>query len=203
MNPQTIENVSTGICIIGALPYIYRAYRREIDPQITSWALWSFIAFALLLTYKDAGDGASYGPAVVSFISPTAVFIILVFQRERWAKLELLDYACIGFGIAALATWAWMRTEKDLAQYALYLALVADACAGVRTIYFVWTNPSRDRPFAWIVFSLGMGVSILAVGEHSPANMAYAVYMTIGSLISATPLVVYRLWHRVPLREWI
>ena len=203
MNPETIKLISAVVCIIGGIPYIIQTYRRNIDPQITSWALWSLIALAILVTYDSASDGASYWVAVVSFINPSIITVMLVMQGGMKRKLNRLDYACIAFGIAAIACWFWMRDNRHLAQYALYLALLVDLCAAVPTIRFVWTDPKEDRPGAWLIFALGMGISLFAVTDYTPANMTYAVYMVLGSTSTALPLVLYRVRHRIPLKEWI
>ena len=87
--------------------------------------------------------------------------------------------------------------------YALYLAIVADAFAAIPTIVSVWSHPDSDRPFAWLCFSVGYGLAILAITEQTIANYALPLYMSLGSLCIAFPLARYRQRKKAALAEWI
>ena len=203
MSSAVIEYASAAVCAVAGVIYIRRAYRREITLQITSWALWSFIGFVVLLTYHSASDEASFWAAVVSFTTPTIVTAILTLEGGHWDTLGWLDYLCIVCSISALIVWLVIRDNRELAQFALYLAIIADLCAAIPTIWSVWRNPEEDRPGAWIFFGVGMGISLFAITDWTPANVTYAVYMMCGSSSVALPLVTYRLRNRIPLAQWI
>ena len=191
------------MCAVAGVIYIRRAYRRDIKLQITSWALWSFIGLVVLLTYHSASDEASFWAAVVSFTTPTIVTVILTLEGGHWSTLGRFDYLCIACSMGALASWFAIRDNRELAQFALYLAIVADLCAAIPTIWSVWQDPEDDRPGAWIFFGIGMGISLFAITDWTPANVIYAAYMVCGSSSVALPLVIYRLQNRIPLTQWI
>jgi len=197
-----ISGILVAICII---PYSFRIWQKKITPSPTSWLLWAIIGLALLLTYDSSGAKDNIWPAVFGFTNPTLIFIlILVRQKGRIRKItEKTDLCCLIAGIISLIMWAFMRKNPELAQFALYVAIVADAFAAIPTITLYWNNPMEDRPFAWGLFSIGYGLAIFAISEHTIANYALPVYMVIGSMSITTILSVFRIKKHIPLREWI
>ncbi len=105
--------------------------------------------------------------------------------------------------MASLVMWFLLSENKYLSQYALYVAIIADACAAYPTITFLWENPLEDRPFAWGLFSIGYGIAIFAVTDPRPSNYILPLYMWFGSLCVTLPLIGYRIKHKIPLSKWI
>jgi uncharacterized membrane protein (UPF0136 family) len=98
--------------------------------------------------------------------------------------------------------WAFMRQNPNRAQYALYVALVADICAAIPTIVFVWREPDRDRPLAWVIFAVGYFLAVFAIQQNTLANWIVPLYMTSVALVVAFPLALYRLRRRMPMKQW-
>jgi Na+/melibiose symporter-like transporter len=191
------------LVVVNVIPYGIRVYQRKIHPVPTSWILWSFIGLALLLTYRSSGARANVWPALFGFTNPTLITILSVWRHEKWEKPEWYHWLCLVFGIGSLATWWFVRQREDLAQYALYLAIVADLCAAIPSLVLFKQEPEKDRPFAWFVFGAGWFVAIFAITEQTFANYALPVYMMVGSFISTCLLVYPRIKGRVPIKEWI
>jgi hypothetical protein len=118
-------------------------------------------------------------------------------------KPKRVDIACLVFGLLSLAIWLITRQNKELSQYALYLAIIADIFASIPTILFVWEDPTRDRPFAWGVFAIGYGLAIFAITEHTFANYALPIYMFLGASSVTSILAFHRLKQKIPIREWV
>jgi len=203
LSAETIGLVSGLLVAVSIVPYSIRTYQGKIQPNLTSWSLWSLLGLALLLTYKSSGAEASLWPAVFGFTNPTLITILLLLRRGEWTKPNRVEKACVVFGLTSLGMWLGVHNNKELAQYALYLAIVADLCAAIPTIVFVWTQPDGDRPFAWCFFAVGYGLAIFAITEHTFANWALPLYMFFGSLSIALPLTLYRWKRKDPLVEWV
>jgi hypothetical protein len=107
------------------------------------------------------------------------------------------------FGLLSLGLWLGVRENKEMAQYALYLAIIADSFAAIPTIVFVWKQPDGDRPFAWILFAVGYLLAIFAITEHTFVNYVLPFYMFFGAIIIALPLTLYRWRHKASLSEWM
>jgi len=95
-----------------------------------------------------------------------------------------------------------MRRDPNLAQYALFVAITADICAAVPTIIFVWSEPDRDRPLAWVMFAIGYFLAVFAIPQNTLANWIVPLYMALVALVVAFPLALHRLRRRVPLKHW-
>jgi hypothetical protein len=203
LNTNTIGLISGLLVIVSAIPYGIGVYRGKITPNLTSWSLWSLIGLALWLTYKSSGAEANVWPAVFGFTNPFVITLIILYKHGWWTKPNRIDIFCLLFGLLSLGIWLMVRESRELSQYALYIAIIADACAAVPTIMLVWIHPDADRPFAWTFFAIGYGLAIFAITEQTFANYILPVYMFFGALSIALPLVLYRWRKKLPLAEWV
>jgi hypothetical protein len=180
-----------------------RTWQRKIVPNLVTWSLLSFISFVLLLTYKNAGAEESIWPAVATFLEAFCILLLILFRQKRTLrKLERNEIWCIVIGLLSLTMLLFTQGHDIYANYALYLAIVADACALTPTILSVWKNPENDRPFEWIIFAFGYSVSLLAISESDIVLYIFPLYMIFSTLAVAVPLVLYRIRNGLPLKEW-
>lgn len=204
MNAEFFGLLSGGLVIVSVIPYALRVHQRKIRPPLTTWSLWSLISLVLLLTYKSSGAEANVWPAVFGFINPILVTILIVTrQRSRLTRPDKVERICIAICVLSLGLWLGVRENRELSQYALYLALVADACAAIPTIKFVWKEPWEDRPFAWGLYAVAYGLGIFAITEHTFANYVLPAYMFLAASGIALPLAIYRWKRRLPITEWV
>jgi hypothetical protein len=205
LSTETFGHISGFLVAVCIIPYSIRVWQKKITPEPTSWLLWSILGLALLLTYKDSGAQDNIWPAVFGFTNPILIFLlILVKQKGRLKKItEKTDLFCLIAGLVSLLMWALMRKDPHLVQYALYIAIIADGLAAIPTIISYRNNPIEDRPFAWGLFSVGYGLAIFAINEHTIANYALPLYMFATSMIVTMLLSAFRIKQKIPLKEWI
>lgn len=189
--------------MVSIIPYAIRTWQGKIAPNPASWLLWSLIGFLLLLTYQSSGAKANAWPTIFGFANPTLITLILIKKRRTWKKFEWFEYVCCVTGLVSLVMWWWMRSTKELAQWALYVAILADACAAIPTIIWLWRFPDRDRPFAWGLFAVGYGLITFAISENTIANWILPLYMCFMSTLITCFLVRYRWRSNQPITEWI
>lgn len=204
VNTETIGLISGLLTVVSVIPYSIRTYQRKIHPNLTSWSLWTIIGLALLLTYKSSGAKANIWPAIFGFTNPLLVLIIMVRQKNgQWERVSKTEIACIVLCFLSLGIYLVVHESRELVQYALYIAIIADACAAIPTIVYVWKTPEGERPFAWSLFAVAYGMAIFAITEHTFANYALPVYMFAGGMFITIPLVLHRWRRKAPLSEWI
>jgi hypothetical protein len=203
LSQEEIGLLSGGLVFASILPYGYRTYQGKIRPVPTSWSLWALIGLALLLTYKSSGAVSNLWPALFGFINPALITILSILRRQKWRQPNRAEQLCFLFGLVSLVMWLFLRRSPELAPYALYVALVADLCAALPTVHFVWTNPAEDRPFPWVLFGCGYFLAIFAAPQTSFASWGLPLYMTAISFTVAAPLALYRARKHLPLTEWI
>ena len=203
MNKELIGLISGILIVVSAIPYSIRTYQRKVHPNIISWSLWTFIGLALLLTYRSSGATTNVWAAVFGFTNPLIVTLVALKRQYERTKLNKLDMICLVFGLIALAMWLFMKENKELVQYALYVAIVADSFACLPTIAFLWKSPDQDRPFAWGLFSVAYGLNLFAISDFTLANLILPIYMTVVSFCITVPLCVYRFRKKSPIMDWI
>jgi len=76
LNVETIGLISGLLTIASVIPYSIRTYQRKIHPNLTSWALWTAIGLALLLTYKSSGAKANIWPAIFFVANAVIIWVI-------------------------------------------------------------------------------------------------------------------------------
>jgi len=217
MDAHIIGLIAGIIVFASSLPYAIRVWQKKITINIASWFVWTIIGFALYVNYKANGGKESAYAALFGFINPTLVTIIALF-RGTWEKLKWYDWICLLFGLIAICIWFYFQNQKILTKlglwydfvhkdtfikYSLFISIFGDACAAIATFIFLIKEPDKDRPFAWIMFSLGYGVSLFAVTEYTFMQCILPLYMFVFPLIIALPLVWYRVKNKIPVTQWI
>jgi len=203
MSAEVMGSISGGMVMASGLFYITRTYQRKAQPNFVSFALWSILGLALLLTYGSSGARWNVLPAVMGFVNPCIIFIIVAARRKtELRKLSSVEWLCLACVIISLVMWGIMRRNPTLAQYALYIAICADWFAAIPTFQFVWAEPHGDRPLAWLLFAFGFGLAIFAVPARTFANYALPGSSFILGVVIAFPLCRYRWENRLSAREW-
>jgi hypothetical protein len=202
LSAQSTGAWSGALVFLSIVPYAIRTYEGKIQPVPTTWSLWSLIGLAVLLTYRSSGAEANAWPAVFGFVNPILITILSVWKQSKWTRPTRAEQFCLMFGAGSLLMWIFMRQDPNLAQYALYVAIVADVCAAIPTIIFVWKEPDRDRPLAWVIFAIGYLLAVFSIQQNTLANWIVPLYMSFVALLVAFPLALHRVRRRVPLKHW-
>lgn len=203
LSKETIGLISGILVVFSIIPYAWRTWQGKIRPNVTSWGLWSIIGLTLLLTYRSSGAEANVWPAVFGFTNPTLITILALIKRSEKTQFNRLEWVCIAICFVSLGMWALMRDNKSLAQYALYVAILADGFAAIPTIAFVLRHPDQDRPLPWAMFAVAYVLSLFAVSEHTVANYALPIYMFLAGGFITWQLARFRLKERMPISQWI
>ena len=194
----------SGFMVLGSmLPYFYRVYQRKITPNLVSWIIWSFLSIAILLTYKSSGAKSNVWPAIFGSLNPLIITILSLVRNKKIEKPNPLEITCFFAALVSITFWFFVKNNKEICQYANYIALTADACAAIPTIIYYFKSPWADRPFCWIMYAIGYGLSVFAVTEPTFANYVLLIYMFTGSTFISMPLLVYRIKNKSPLKDYI
>lgn len=196
--------VSGGMVAVSGWFYTVRTWQHKNHPPLSSFTLWSIIGLALLLTYKSSGAKDNIWPAVFGFVNPLIILAVGIgrknIQLEWPTELEWGCFICVTL---SLVLWWHMRQDPSLAQYALYVAIIADYGAGIPMMKFAREEPAEEGPLAWIIFAVGFALAVFAVPSASVANYSLPTSSFILGMIIAWPLCQYRWRERRPAREWL
>jgi len=203
MSPEFFGGLSAALVALSAVPYIYSAWHRRIQPNVVSWSLWAGIGLALLLTYHGAGANIeSIAPVVLGFINPVIIASIALWRSGTRKPLAPTEWGALVFGSLAVLGWYLLQGNPEHVAYALLLAIAADICAAIPTLVFVWRNPMGDRPGAWMMFTTAQLVMLMSITDWSWSSYVLPIYMCIGGTCIWFPLLKARIQKRIPLREW-
>lgn len=202
MSHQAIGFVSGLLVLASGIPCCMRISRGLMSNPAT-WLLWMATNLVVVVTYRDAGAGASIWPAVFGFVNTVAAGLCMfVHPRARGQEpLRTSEFVSFIFVIASLVAWGFVRENKELVQYVLYAAIFADACGAVPITLFLWKNPGKDWPFSYILFAAGYALSAFAVKGADTRDFVLLLYMVCISIAAIVPLAACRLGR--PWREWI
>jgi hypothetical protein len=129
--------------------------------------------------------------------------LIIAIFRSKVISVNGFDLVCLILGTFSIVLWYFTRQSKELAQYALYLSLLADFIGILPTAKFLYKNPEKDRPAMWIIFSLGYLFSMFAITENTFSNWVLPAFMFFAPALVWIPLLQYRIKNKIPLCEWI
>ncbi|QSZ41920.1 hypothetical protein GJV85_07310 [Sulfurimonas aquatica] len=188
------------ILAISILPYTISIFRGTVKPNRISWFIWSIIGFAFWLITPSTADEVTKMLTVIFMVNPSIIFILTIFKGEN-IKPDNLEKFSLIIGITAILIWYIFKDDSGLLP--IIIAIIADFCALIPTLRFVFNSPHEERPLAWILFFLGSLIALFAIEAHTLESMMLPAYMTVGSFFVVFPLVLYRVKMKIPLKNWI
>lgn len=198
--PYFLGAIAQFILAISILPYIISIFRGTVKPNRISWFIWSVIGFAFWLITPPTADEVTKMLTVIFMVNPTIIFILTLFKGKNTRPDNLEKFSLI-VGLSAILIWYMFKDNSGI--FPIVVAILADFCALVPTLRFVFSTPDEETPLAWIFFFLGSLIAVIAIENHSLESMLLPVYMTIGSFFVVFPLVRYRIQMRIPIKNWI
>lgn len=197
MNIQLLFGwVSLVLILLAGFMHCRRVAQGVIVVNPISWFVWFGVSFAILISYISIGSTYNTLAAIGNVIFPGINFFFAIRQKEK-VPLVIWDYLCALLGVISLIAWYFTNQNPAQAQYANYIAIVADLCAVIPTYRFVKGNPMKEKPLPWLVFSIGFGLSCFAVTTHTVANYVLPVYMFIGAGSIAYLQIRYRMLNNI------
>lgn len=188
------------IIAIAIIPYILSIFRGTVKPNRISWFIWSVVGFTFWLVTPQTADEVTKMLTVVFMASPTTVFIVTLFSGEN-KKPDNLEKFSLLMGIAAISVWFVAKDNVGITP--TIIAIIADLCALLPTLRFVYASPQEETPFAWIAFFAGCLIALFAIENYNLENVLLPSYMVFGSFLVVYPLARYRIKTKAQLRNWI
>lgn len=188
------------IIAIAIVPYIISIFRGTVKPNRISWLIWSIVGFTFWLVTPQTADEITKMLTFIFMASPTTVFVITLFTGEN-KKPDTLEIFSLFVGLFAIAVWYFARESAGIMP--TFIAILADLCALLPTLRFVYVSPHEERPFTWIAFFVGSSLGVLAIDGNALEDILLPTYMAFGSFLVVYPLVKYRIKKRIPLHHWI
>lgn len=186
---------------VAGLLYIVRTFQGINKPNLISWMIWAFIGWAFLLVTVNnpEADKITKFFSIVLAVPPTFI-AILALKKGVIESVSREDVFAVCIAFIAMLVWFYKKDEPGILP--VLLAILADICALIPTLKFVYRKPADDRPGAWFTFSLGSLLTLLSLQKWNPESYLLPIYMGVASLLVVYPLFVYRIRNKIS-NEWI
>jgi hypothetical protein len=196
--------LSAGIVGMSGFYYAIRAWQNRIYPNPVSWGVWAVVGLGLWLTADAAEAKAVYWSTLVGAWNPTMIALVVLWRvRNKGYTLARHEKRCLAFALTGYLLWFMVKDVPEVAPWSMYWMIAVDIFALWPTWEQVYSNPMSDKPFPWLVFAWGFGLSGLAVTDHTVANWALPIYMFFGAQIVALPMIIRRVRLKSPVQDWI
>ena len=187
LNTEATFAILSGLLqALGYFIYIKKSLSNEINPNPTSWMMWSYgTALIFVLEWsRNASAAMLVLPAVCSISSMAVAFICSQRGTFTWPQAtadKLALYTDIALTLAIILIWALVAIqvltvgEQEIANVSL---LVIGATSSIITIVPLvrntWENPSDEHWIMWAIWTLAYGSLLLAtlLSEHWTWDLA-------------------------------
>jgi flagellar biosynthesis protein FliP len=177
------ELFSALLILAGVVPYIRSILKREVRPNLVSWAGWTLLTTIAAAAQISKGASLSVLIVLMSTLGTGAVAVLAI--KLGYTKFSRLDIVC--FLLAGLAMILWWVTNEPLV--AIGLALTADFIVAVPTIVKTYKDPASETAFPWIIFAVGAGIGTATSSSYALHNLLFPLYLFfINALIGGLAL---------------
>ena len=174
---QILGIVSPIVSALGYIPYIVMMARGKTKPHPLSWFLWGVVGLVSLVTYIGVGAHETLPLAILNFVGPTFIFF---FTIKYWSGgFSFFDKVCFVMSLVALVVYLLFHT----AAFALTINLAGDCFAYLPTIRKTYYDPGTENFSTWFLFTLGSGLSILAIPHWTYGVQLLPMYLTASGII--------------------
>jgi hypothetical protein len=188
---MTFGELGMALVMVGSAPYIFQIIHGTVRPSRSSWFVWTFILALALIGYRSSGADDSIWFLVGDFLVTMVIFLLSLWRGSGgWTRI---DVACLSLAGLSLLLWQ----SSDVALFALWGALIADAIAVAPTIMKSLRDPQSEDASAYIFSSLGALCGLLAVAQWNLTLLFYPAYLFLANMSVALVIVVgkYQISH--------
>lgn len=167
------------ISLLGFIPYIASIIRKETQPHLVTWFIWTVVGTILAVSYYYSSD-----PTALELLVPIAYVIgpltitclALVYGNIQYTTFD------IGCFIAAILSlfFGYMLNNPFIV---LMFNLLLDFFGALPTIHKTYLNPKSENFLAWSLFLVGNFINLLALSEWNVTLASYPIYLFSISLI--------------------
>lgn len=175
MLPEYFAIVGALIASLGGLYYLYETLTGKSKPNRVTWLLWGIFPMITFIAQRAQGvEGLSWATFVSGF-TPFLIFGASYINKKAYWQTKALDYYCLVAGFVGIALWALTKN----ANLAILFALLADFCAAIPTIIKCYKHPKSESWHAYLLSTIGFGISLMSVQMWNFENYAFILYLTL------------------------
>lgn len=167
------------IAAVGFIPYLKDAATGKVKPRIASWASWTLITGIATIAAIVAHAYVSATLTGILTIVEGAVLVAGLRQGD-W-EYGWLDAICQALSLTGIV--AWLFTKDPV--WALVFNILADFSAVIPTLHHSWVKPHEELWQPYALSGFGSFISFLGIKGYFFADVAFPIYLCLGSLLIA------------------
>jgi len=138
--------VTSSVQIIGFVIYDVQAFRKMLNPNVASWAIWAGITVLNFTSYSSmSGDWMKSLLPTVSSAFCILTFVVAIAKGGKFSKLDQFDKSALALGAIAALTWFFLKS----ATYANLIVQAAVLIGFVPT----WRAAEKERALPWFIWT--------------------------------------------------
>lgn len=132
-------------------------------PNVSSWAVWSFITVLNFTSYKKMTGDWVKGALPTANATMCLLTFLLALRTGSFRSLNGTDQSCLFIGVLAGFCW-WVFKSKDFAESLVQVILeVAIVIGFIPTIAAVMRNPSGEPWASWFLWAVSFASQYFVV----------------------------------------
>lgn len=161
--------------LIGIFDYIKDTIKGNVKPNKMTWLLWSIAP--MIGTWAAISSGVTWAvlPVFMVGFGPFLVFVVSLFSKKAYWKIEKFDYICGLLSILALILW--FITKEPLV--AIIFSILSDLFASIITIKKAWLYPETETHSPYSSGLFNSLTSFFAISAWTPVQYLFPVYLVI------------------------
>ena len=148
--------------IAAGLTYDWKLLDGSSNPNVASWAVWSFITILNFKSYKDMSKDWKKSAFPLASSILCLITLALVALKGRFAGLNYFDITALVLGSVTSIAW-WLVKAAKMATVAQVLSQICIAIGFIPTYIMMWNNPHAEQLLPWIIWPVSFAVQAYVV----------------------------------------
>lgn len=180
--------IATLIGMVGALPYIYNAYRRKTKPHRVAWIIFLILSIISFASQFSLGARASL-IFFAWFVLNNLILVALSLRKNGgYGDVNFVNILSLILAVASIVLWK--TTNSPLV--ALICVLIADGIGALLIVIKSYKHPHTETIFMWYLGIIAGFLNILAVGKLDASQLAAPVQLFLFNVAIVAAILIGR-----------
>ena len=165
--------ISSILAIVVFIPYFRDIFRKQTQPHMYSWLIWSILQIIGTAAALKAGSG--YGSWSLAVGASFCFVVFLLSFKYGTKNIKRFDIFCLLAAFASLVFY--LAVNNPL--WSVILVALTDFIAFLPTMRKAYEEPGTETMSTYFLSAVANVVSILAVQAYSVTTLLYLVTLLI------------------------
>ncbi|HPS21529.1 MAG TPA: hypothetical protein PLO44_01855 [Candidatus Paceibacterota bacterium] len=178
MLPENIIFIGVVLNLFFTILYVRSIFKNKTKPNPISWFVWTLApAVGVFLQIKAGANLSVLGTFMAGFGPFLVLTISLIFKKEAFWKINLLDIVCCSFAIFSLILY--IITHK--LGISILFAVLADFLAYIPIMIKTYKFPETENTLIFLGGIINNILALLIIKNWEFAIYAFPVYLILAN----------------------